>query len=468
MPLSLSLIPLVFLCALMALVISIFGDGALDGAAQIVLLTSAALAVALALIKKQVTFRQFEEAITEKIGSVSIALVILLLIGALAGSWMVSGIVPTLIYYGMQILSPSWFLVSACIICAVVSIMTGSSWTTIATIGVALMGIGQALGLSAGWVGGAIVAGAYFGDKMSPLSDTTVMAASTCGVPLFKHIRFMMGTTVPTLSITLLVFLIVGWVVGADGESDVSHFSQGLQRTFHISPWLLIVPVITGVMIARKVPTLAVLFCAVLMGTATAALCQSELLTQISGDNSSMGIIEGAMTMLYGSTHLETGFPMLNQLVSTSGMMGMTATIWLIICAMIFGAAMTSTGMLRSIVVHLLSWPKRPVSLVATTAMTGILMNAILCDQYLSIIISSSMFKDAFDRLGIDRRLLSRSIEDSATVTSPLIPWSSCGMTQAHVLGISTLTYAPYAIFNYLSPLMTIIMANRKTKAAEE
>ena len=452
----------------MALVISIFGDGALDGAAQIVLLTSAALTVALALPRRYITFKKFEEAITEKIGSVSIALVILLLIGALAGSWMVSGIVPTLIYYGMQILSPSWFLVSACIICAVVSIMTGSSWTTIATIGVALMGIGEALGLPTGWVGGAIVAGAYFGDKMSPLSDTTVMAASTCGVPLFKHIRFMMGTTVPTLSITLIVYLIAGWVLGAEGESDVSHIAEGLDRTFVISPWLLIVPVITGVMIARKLPTLAVLFCAVLMGTITAAICQPTLLAQISGDDSGQGLIQGALTMLYGSTHLETGIPTLNELVSTSGMMGMTATIWLIICAMIFGASMTSTGMLQSIVMHLLSWPKRPVSLVATTAATGILMNAILCDQYLAIIISSSMFKDAFDRLGFDRRLLSRSIEDTATVTSPLLPWSSCGMTQAHVLGISTLTYAPYAIFNYLSPLMTIIMANRKTKASEE
>lgn len=468
MPVYLALFPLIFLCALMALVISIFGDGALDGAAQIVLLTSAALTIALALVKKQVTLKKFEDAITEKIGSVSIALVILLLIGALAGSWMVSGIVPTLIYYGMQILSPSWFLVAACIICAIVSIMTGSSWTTIATIGVALMGIGQALGLSAGWVGGAIVAGAYFGDKMSPLSDTTVMAASTCGVPLFAHIRFMMSTTVPTLSITLLVFLIAGWTVGPEGDSDISHIAQGLRNTFTISPWLLIVPVMTGIMIAKKVPTLAVLFCAVLMGTITTFICQSDLLGQISGDKTSMGHVSGALTMLYGSTHLETGIPMLNDLVSTSGMMGMTSTIWLIICAMIFGAAMTSTGMLQCIVQHLLSWPKHPVSLVATTAVTGILMNAILCDQYLSIIISSSMFKDAFDRLGFDRRLLSRSIEDTATVTSPLLPWSSCGMTQAHVLGISTLTYAPYAIFNYLSPLMTIIMANRKTKAAEE
>jgi len=490
--LYLSLIPLVFLCAMMALVISLFGDDALSGAAQIVLLTSAALAVAIAIatakgkrkrekgegngkiengelkIENGFKFQAFEDAVTEKIGSVAIALVILLLIGALAGSWMVSGIIPTLIYYGMQILSPSWFLVAACIVCAVVSIMTGSSWTTIATIGVALMGIGQALGLSPGWVGGAIVAGAYFGDKMSPLSDTTVMASSTCGVKLFAHIRFMMGTTVPTLAITLLVFLVVGWIVGAEGESDVSHIAQGLQSTFVISPWLLIVPLITGVMIARRLPTLAILFCAVLMGSATAVLVQPTLLHQISGDESTRGLIRGLLTMLYGDTHLETGIPMLNDLVSTSGMMGMTATIWLIICAMIFGAAMTSTGMLLCIVEKLLSWPSRPISLVATTAISGILMNAILCDQYLSIIITSSMYKDAYRRLGLDTRLLSRTIEDSATVTSPLFPWSSCGMTQAHVLGISTLTYAPYALFNYLSPIMTVLMAGAKNLRKEK
>jgi len=455
----LSLIPLVFLCALMALVISIFGDEALSGAAQIVLLTSPALSVAIGFKFQSFKFQVFEEAVTEKIGSVAIALVILLLIGALAGCWMVSGIIPTLIYYGMHILSPNWFLVAACIICAVISIMTGSSWTTIATIGVALMGIGQALGLSPGWVGGAIVAGAYFGDKMSPLSDTTVMASSTCGVKLFDHIRFMMGTTVPTLIITLIVFLIMGWVVGVQGESDVSIISQGLRNSFVISPYLLIVPIITGIMIAKRLPTLAILFCAVLMGSITAVLVQPSLLHHISGDNSFHGLIRGLLTMLYGDTHIETGVPMLNDLVSTSGMMGMTSTIWLIICAMIFGAAMTSTGMLQCIVERLLSWPTHPVSLVATTAISGILMNAILCDQYLSIIITSSMYKDAYRRLGLDYRLLSRTIEDSATVTSPLFPWSSCGMTQAHVLGISTLTYAPYALFNYISPLMTIVMA---------
>ena len=469
--LFLSLIPLAALCALLALVVSLFGDDALSGAAQISLLICSALAIALALPRRYVRFSDFEEAISSKIASVSLALVILLLIGALAGAWMISGIVPTLIYYGMQLLDPSWFLVSACIICAIVSIMTGSSWTTIATIGVALMGIGEALGISAGWVGGAIISGAYFGDKISPLSDTTVMASSTVGVPLFRHIRFMTGTTTPTLTITLIIFLVAGFMLGSGGDSDVQHISDGLCHTFCISPWLLVVPLITGILIARKVPTLAILFCGVIMACVAACIAQPDLLYQIAGDaegRSSLSLIRGLLTMLYGNTSIDTGVPMLDDLVSTSGMAGMTATIWLIICAMIFGAAMTSTHMLDSIVHSLLQWPKGPVSMVATTAVTGVFMNVILCDQYLSIIITSSMFRDAYTRCGLDIRLLSRAVEDSATVTSPLFPWSSCGMTQAQVLGISTLTYAPYAFFNYLSPLMTIIMAGVQGKRMQK
>ncbi len=455
-----SLIPLICLCIFIAIAISLFGDAALDGASQIVLLICSAIAVTLALPGRYVSFRKLEEAISEKVASVAVALVILLLIGALAGSWMISGIVPSLIYYGLKILHPNFFLVTACIISGIVSVMTGSSWTTIATIGVALMGIGEALGIGVGWVGGSIVAGAYFGDKMSPLSDTTIMASSVCGVPLFKHIRFLMGTTVPSMGITLLVYLLVGLIVGAQGESNVAQISDGLQRTFHISPWLLIVPVLTGIMIARRMPTLAILFLAVLMGTVTALVAQTDLVYQISGDRSLRGLISGAMTMIYGSTNLETGIPMLNDLVSTSGMSGMVSTIWLIICAMIFGASMTATGMLESIVLFILRFPKRPTSMVATTVITGFFLNVITCDQYISIIISSSMFKNAFTKMGLDARLLSRSIEDSATVTSPLIPWSTCGMTQAHVLGVSTFVYAPYALFNYLCPLMSILVAD--------
>lgn len=465
-PLWVSCIPLLVLVVLISVVVALFGDDALSGASQIVLLISAAVCVALGLITKTLSFESFEKAISEKIASVSIALVILLLIGALSGSWMVSGIVPTLIYYGMYILQPAWFLVAACVICALVSLMTGSSWTTVATIGIALMGIGQALGFSVGWTAGAIISGAYFGDKMSPLSDTTVMASSTVGVPLFDHIRYMMGTTWPTFSITLIVFLLVGLIRGAEGESDIVEISQGLQNTFCISPWLLLVPVVTGIMIYKKMPSIAILFISVMMACIAASVAQTDKLYEISesGEQSFKSAIMGLLTMMYGDTNIQTGNETLNNLVSTSGMAGMISTIWLIVSAMIFGAAMSASKMLDSIVYSMLRWPKSPVTMVGNTALVGIFLNLIMCDQYLSIIIASSMYKDAYEKNGYEARLLSRTIEDSATVTSPIIPWTTCGMTQASVLGVSTLTYAPYCIFNYVSPLMTVLMSLRIKK----
>lgn len=462
-PLWISCIPLITLVVLIGLVVTLFGDGALGGASQIVLLLASAVCITLGLIIKALSFDTFEKALCEKISSVSIALVILLLIGALSGSWMVSGIVPTLIYYGMYILQPAWFLVASCVICSAISVMTGSSWTTVATIGIALMGIGTALGFSVGWTAGAIISGAYFGDKMSPLSDTTVMASSTVGVPLFTHIRYMMGTTWPTMSITLIVFLVIGLLEGAEGKSDVAEISERLNNTFCISGWLLIVPLITGIMIYKKLPTLAILFISVIMACIAAVIAQRPLLYEVSGSDihSVKSLTMGVLTMMYGDTHIETGSETLNELVSTSGMAGMTSTIWLIVCAMIFGAAMSASKMLDSIVYSMLRWPKNPVTMVGSTAIVGIFLNLIMCDQYLSIIIASSMYKDAYQKNGYEARLLSRTIEDSATVTSPIIPWTTCGMTQANVLGVSTLTYAPYCIFNYLSPIMTIIMSTR-------
>lgn len=461
-PLWLSVIPLLTLVSLISIAVALFGEDALSGASQLVLLISSAVCVALGLAGRYLTFKDFEDAIVEKVSSVSTALVILLLIGALAGTWMVSGIVPTMIYYGINILHPSWFLVCACIISAVVSIMTGSSWTTVATIGIALMGIGEALGFDEGWVAGAIISGAYFGDKMSPLSDTTIMASTTVGTPLFRHIRYMMGTTIPTLIISLLVFTVKGLVQGADGESGVTEIRQGLDNTFCISGWLLIVPLCTGIMIVRKMPTLAILFLGVVMACVAAVLVQPTLLYSIGdcGEGQSVrSIAKGIMQTMSGDTNLHTGVEMLDKLVATHGMAGMTSTVWLIICAMIFGASMTASRMLECVVMSILRHAKSPASMVGATVMTGICMNLITCDQYLSIIISSSMYKDAYRRNGYEPRLLSRSVEDSATVTSPIIPWNTCGMTQASVLGVSTMTYLPYCIFNWLSPVCSVIVA---------
>ena len=457
--LILACVPLVLLVALISIVVSIFGDETLSGASQISLIVATAVCVSIGLLRKTITWADFEKALADKIGGVSGGIIILLLIGALGGSWMVGGIVPTLIYYGMQIMSPQWFLVSACIICALVSVITGSSWTTIATIGIALMGIGQALGFHPGWAAGAIISGAYFGDKISPLSDTTVLASSTAGTPLFTHIRYMLYTTVPTFLITLAIFTVEGLGHAPAATEHVQMVQQTLQQTFYISPMLLMVPVCTGLLIAMRLPSMVVLFLATLMGALTAAITQGNLLDVIAGTDLEgfSQRIRGALIVVYGKTNLDTGVPELNDLVATRGMAGMLDTIWLIICAMLFGAAMTATGMLDTIMKALIRLVKGVVSLVATTAFTGVFLNIVSADQYLSIILSATMFGPTYKRYGLEPRLLSRTCEDSATVCSVLIPWNTCGMTQSHVLGVSTLIYAPFCFFCYLSPIMTVI-----------
>ena len=389
------------LVALLFVTIRTFGSDALSGGSQVVLLTTTAVASLLAMIFCKVKWRDIEEAICKNILGVATAIIILLLIGALSGSWMISGIVPTLIYYGMQIIHPSFFLASCCVICAVVSVMTGSSWTTIATIGIALMGIGEAQGFATGWVAGAIISGAYFGDKISPLSDTTVLASSVTHTPLFSHIRYMMLTTIPSMVITLIIFTIAGFTHTSNASGQIAEFAASLNESFNISLWLLIVPVVTGILIAKKVPSL----------------------------------------------------------VATRGMAGMMNTIWLIICAMCFGGSMTASGMLESLTSVFLRFMKRRVGMVASTVFSGLFLNIVTADQYISIILTGNMFKDIYKKKGYESRLLSRTTEDSVTVTSVLVPWNACGMTQATILGVATLTYLPYCFFNLISPLMSITMA---------
>lgn len=457
----LSCVPLALLVALIACVVSIFGDETLAGASQLALLVATASCVSIGIVTNLISWNDFERAVSDKVGGVSSAIIILLLIGALGGAWMVSGVVPTIIYYGMEIMSPKWFLVSACLICSLVSVLTGSSWTTIATIGVALMGIGKALGFSEAWIAGAVISGAYFGDKMSPMSDTTVLASSTVGTPLFTHIRYMLYTTVPTYFITLTIFTVVGLGQGEMVTSHVATVQHGLQQTFIISPWLILVPVLTFVLILMRLPSMVVLFLATLLGVVAAVLCQTHLLDQVAGITHE-GIaqrIRGAFIIVYGSTDLDTGMPELNDLVATKGMAGMLNTIWIILCAMAFGAAMTATRMLESIMQALLRLVRGTVSLVASTAFSGMFLNIVSADQYLSIILTATMFGDTYKKNGYESCLLSRTCEDSATVTSVLIPWNTCGMTQASVLGVSTLVYAPYCFFCYLSPIVTILVA---------
>ncbi len=460
-PLWIACVPLVFLVALIASAVAVFGDETLSGASQIALLTATALCVSLGLVLRQLSWADFEEMVRRRIGDIAVALLILLLIGALAGSWMVGGIVPTFIYYGLELLSPRWFLVGSCLICAIVSVTVGSSWTTVATIGVALMGIGMALGVHPGWAAGAIISGAYFGDKVSPLSDTTVLASSVAGTPLFTHIRYMMQTTIPTFLVTLLIFTARGIGLDEADTSQVLSVQAALGHTFLISPWLFVVPLATLLLIVRRVPSVAVLFLSILMGCGAALLSQSHLLDQIATTDASLfeRRFRAILLAVYGTTRLETGSPLLDELVSTKGMAGMMDTIWLIICATIFGAAMTASRMIESIMLSVVRLVRGTLSLVAGTALTGIFLNIVSADQFLSIILSTSMFRDLYREGGYESRLESRTVEDSATVTSVLIPWNTCGMTQSRVLGVSTFLYAPYCFFCYLSPLTTLLVA---------
>ena len=457
-----AVIPVLVLIMMLGTVIYLFGSDSLSGGSQMALLMGAAVCVTISMAVYRVPWKTFEQRIIKTIGDVSVTLVILLAVGMLSGSWMISGIVPTLIYYGVQIMSPQFFLVSACVICSLVSVLSGSSWTTVATIGVALLGISEALGISAAWTAGAIISGAYFGDKMSPLSDTTILASSITGVDLFAHIRYMMYTTVPTFLITLIIFLVAGLGNGEGTELHVAEYTEGLANTFNISLWTLLVPVLTGILIFRRVSSLIVLFTSAIMAGVMALILQPHILHQIANTeelSTFMSLMKGLAITYYGATAVDTGSEALNDLVSTGGMAGMLNTIWLIVCAMCFGAVMVASGMIESITRVIIRMAKTRFSLVSTTVGTGFFLNITTGDQFISIVLTADMYRDAYRQQGYESRLLSRTTEDAATVTSVLVPWNTCGMTQAAVLGVPTLVYLPYCFFNIISPLMSLLVA---------
>ncbi|MDR0754682.1 MAG: Na+/H+ antiporter NhaC [Prevotellaceae bacterium] len=457
----LSLIPVLTLVVLLFVTIRTFGADALSGGNQIILLTAAAICCAIAIFYCKTKWSDIEKSIVDNISGISPAILILLIIGALSGTWMISGIIPTFIYYGIHIIHPSFYLVSTCIICAVVSVMTGSSWTTIATIGVALLGIGQVQGFSPGWIAGAIVSGAYFGDKISPLSDTTILASSVTDTPLFTHIRYMMITTIPSMIIALIIFSIAGFSYSVTATDKMALYTASLEQTFNISAWLLVIPAITFFMIIKKVPAIITLFLSAVMAGIAAVIAQSHLLHEISGFEIS-GIaskFKGFLMIFYGSTSVETGYAELNDLVSTGGMAGMMNTVWLIICAMVFGGVMMASGMLKRITSSFIHLVKRTVSMVAATVGSGLFLTLTTADQYIAIVLNGKMFKDIYKKKGYESRLLSRTTEDAVTVISPLVPWNTCGMTQATILGVPTLTYLPYCFFNIISPVMSLTVA---------
>jgi len=457
-----ALIPLIFLITLLSLNVYFFGDDTLSGANQIALLLSAVVASVIAFFNGY-NWEKIKAGIIKNIGSAMPAMLILLLIGSLAGTWMISGVVPTMIYYGLEILHPKIFLFATVIISSLVSLATGSSWSTVATIGVALLGIGLALGFSPGLIAGAIISGAYFGDKISPLSDTTNLAPAMAGTDLFTHIRYMMITTIPSLTITLIIFLIIGFNVDLPAyKSSIDNVQNILSQNFNISPWLFIVPVVLIFIIVKKVPPLPSLMAGTLLGVIFAIIFQPQILEQISGvtDNFFKASYIASLKSMFGSVAVVTKSDVVNNLLKTGGMAGMLNTIWLIISAMIFGGVMDASGMLRAITNFIISKGKSVTSLVSTTVGTCIFFNVTASDQYISIVVPGRMFKDVYKEKGFAPELLSRTLEDSGTVTSVLIPWNTCGATQAKVLGVPTLTYLPYAFFNIISPIMSIFIAS--------
>ena len=455
-----SIIPLLVLIVLIATVMKILPDEALSGASQISMMIATAICVALSMAIYRTRWQLFEESIKKTIGDTSVSILILLLIGVMSSTWMISGVVPTLIYYGVQVITPSLFLPCACLISALVSLMTGTSWTTIATIGIALLGIGNALSVPEAFTAGAIISGAYFGDKMSPMSDTTVLASSVSGADLFKHIRYMMGTTVPSITISLLLYLVMGlWFSGERVEPSI--YLEGLEHSFHITAWTLLVPAFTGLLIWKKVPSFITLTLSSLAAIVCAIILQTETLIEITGQASATAgsLFMGVLKVCYTSTQLDTGFQEVNHLVATRGMAGMLDTVWLILCAMCFGSCMVASQMLRSLTRILLNSIRNTFSLVTSTVVSGVLLNLIMGDQFLSIIMNASIYKEEYADRGYQPELLSRSTEDSATVTSVLVPWTACGMTQSTVLGVPTLVYLPFCFFNIISPLMSILYA---------
>jgi Na+:H+ antiporter, NhaC family len=461
-------IPILFLIALLSTNVYVFGDAALDGSNQIVLILSAAVA---ALVAARIGYKwnDLQDGIVNSISAAMPSILILLLIGALAGTWLISGIVPAMIYYGLHILNPTIFLVAACVVSAIVSVATGSSWSTIATIGVALLGIGKALGMHEGLIAGAIISGAYFGDKMSPLSDTTNLAPAMAGTDLFTHIRYMTLTTVPSILITLLIFLGIGLSQDSGAAiQDVDAVLAAIESKFVITPWLFMVPALVIFLIVRKVPALPALLAGSLLGGVFALIFQPHIVNEVSGisTNAFESAYVGIMKALYTDISVTTDHAMVNDLLSTGGMFGMLNTVWLILCAMVFGGVMEGSGMLHRISEEVIKLAHSTGSLIASTVATCGFFNITASDQYLAIVVPGRMYAKAYSDRGLAPENLSRTLEDSGTVTSVLVPWNTCGATQSTVLGVSTMAYAPYCFFNIISPLMTIIFGAFQIKIA--
>ena len=449
----------------MASNVYIYGDESLAGPNQIALLLSTSIAIIIGVFYKT-KWKNILKTISKNISSTTSAIIILLLIGSLTGTWLISGVVPAMIYYGLQILNPDFFLLASCIICAIVSLASGSSWSTIATIGIALIGIGQVLGISEGLIAGSIISGAYFGDKMSPLSDTTNLAAAMASSDLFSHIKYMMYTTIPSFVITLIIFFFIGLSIETTTTQNINELLISLNSKFNINIFLFLVPILVVALIIKKTPAIPALMAGVALGALFAIVFQPQIIKEISQTDilNIKSYYKVIIDSIASDIQINTENKLMNNLLNSGGMKGMLSTIWLVICAMSFGGAMQETGLLKRISEPVIQYAKTTGSLIATTSGTCIFFNLTTADQYLSIVVPGKMFEDSFKNKGLAPENLSRTLEDSGTVTSVLIPWNTCGAAQSAVLGVATLTYLPFCFFNLISPLMTMTYGYLKIK----
>lgn len=455
-----ALFPVVILVGMLAYNVYVFKDDALSGSNQFILLLGGAVAAIVGYFNK-ISYKKMMKEVAENVKSTSSALLILLMVGALSGTWLISGVIPSMIYYGLQVLNPTIFLAACVFICAVISIATGSSWTTSATVGIALIGIAEALGISLGMTAGAILSGAYFGDKLSPLSDTTNLAPAMAGGELFSHIRYMTITTVPTILVTLTVFIIMGLTIETNGTTDTEAILASIDRSFNITPWLFLVPVVVIGLILRKTPPLLALLIGTLLGGVFALIFQPGIVATIGGSDTLTfeSAYKGILNAITVKSNVASDSEALADLFSSKGMSGMLGTIWLIVCAMVFGGIMDGIGALSRITKSLLSMAKSTFGLFASTVGSCLALNVTASDQYLAIVVPGKMFSKAYADKGLAPENLSRTLEDSGTVTSVLIPWNTCGAYHSGVLGVSVTDYFFYAIFNWLSPFMTLLFA---------
>ena len=457
--LLLALTPLVVLMLLLWFNVGeVYGDDALSGSNQVILMLAAFVAAVIGVFNGSTVEAVFAK-IKTNIHDTTQAIFILILIGGLAGTWLLGGVVPAMIYYGLDLINVQFFLPTAVIISALISLSTGSSWSTTATVGIALMGIGQTIGIPASVVAGAVISGAYFGDKLSPLSDTTNLAPAMAGTDLFTHIRYMLYTTVPSLIIALILFTVLGlgYKDGALDAAEVAEVQSLLSAQFNITPWLFLVPAVVILLISRKIDALVAISIGIFSGLIAALVFQQPLLQELG--TGAHPIYEIAMRSVYGSIAVPSEHPILSDLLSTSGMSGMLGTVWLILSAMAFGGAMEASGFLATITNAIIRFARGSASLITSTLVACGVLNVTASDQYLAIVVPGRMFKDVYRERGLAPENLSRTLEDSGTVTSVLIPWNTCGAYQSSVLGVATGDYFMYAFFNLISPVMTLIYA---------